>query len=170
MGVTTFKPERSGKGAAKEGRRLVCQNKKAYHDYEVLETFEAGMMLLGTEVKSLRDGRANLKDSYAKVRKGEVFLYGLHISPYTHASYENHEPERVRKLLLHNFEIKRIMGRTQERGFALIPLKIYFSRGLAKVELALARGKKAYDKRESIKRKEENRELDRMRKQRKRDE
>jgi SsrA-binding protein len=162
-----LKMDKSGKSSTREGKRLVCQNKKAFHDYEIVETFEAGMVLLGTEVKSLREGRANLKDSYAKVKKGEVFLYGLHISAYSHASYENHDPERVRKLLLHNHEIKRMLGKTQERGFALIPLKIYFNKGLAKVELALARGKKDYDKRESIKRKEENREMERMRKQRK---
>ncbi|MCU0573891.1 MAG: SsrA-binding protein SmpB [Syntrophobacteraceae bacterium] len=162
----TVKTQKSGKGSPREGSRLVCQNKKAYHDYEILETFEAGMVLLGTEVKSLRDGRANLKDSYAKVRKGEVFLYGMHISPYTHATYDNHDPERVRKLLLHNHEIKRVLGKTQEKGFALIPLKIYFSKGLAKVELALARGKKDYDKRESIKKKDERREMERMRKER----
>ena len=147
-----------------KGTRLVCQNKKAYHDYEIMETFEAGMILLGTEVKSLREGRANLKDSHAKVRKGEIYLYGLHISPYTHASYENHEPERVRKLLLHRYEIKRLVGKTQERGFSLIPLKIYFKEGKAKVELALARGKKLYDKRETLKRKEEAREMERLRK------
>ncbi len=158
--------QKSGKGAATEGRRLVCQNKKAYHDYEILETLEAGMVLLGTEVKSLRNGRANLKDSYAKVKKGEVFLYGLHISPYTHATYDNHDPERVRKLLLHSHEIKRLLGKTQEKGLALIPLKIYFSKGLAKIDLALARGKKDYDKRESLKKKEERREMDRMRKER----
>ena len=144
--------------------RLVCQNKKAYHDYEILETVEAGIVLLGTEVKSLREGRANLKDSYAKVSRGEVFLHGLHISPYTHASYDNHEPERVRKLLLHNYEIKRMTGKTKERGFSLIPLKVYFSKGRVKVEIALAHGKKLYDKRESIKRKEETRELARIRK------
>lgn len=166
VGVMAVKTQKSGKSYPREGSRLVCQNKKAYHDYEILETFEAGMVLLGTEVKSLRDGRANLKDSYAKVKKGEVFLYGLHISPYTHATYDNHDPERVRKLLLHNFEIKRMLGKTQEKGFALIPLKIYFSKGLAKVELALARGKKDYDKRESIKKKEERREMERMRKER----
>ena len=150
-----------------KGTRLVCQNKKAYHDYEILETFEAGMVLLGTEVKSLREGRANLKDSYAKVRKSEIYLYGLHISPYTHASYDNHEPERVRKLLLHRYEIKRLVGKTQERGFSLIPLKIYFKEGKAKVELALARGKKLYDKRETLKRKEETREMERLRKRHK---
>lgn len=144
--------------------RLVCQNKKAYHDFEILETVEAGIVLLGTEVKALREGRANLKDSYAKVKKGEVFVYGLHISPYSHASYDNHDPERVRKLLLHNYEIKRMTGKTQERGFSLIPLKVYFSKGKVKVEIALARGKKLYDKRESIKRKEETRELARIRK------
>jgi SsrA-binding protein len=159
--------KKATKGTSPDGKKLVCQNKKAYHDYEILETFEAGMVLVGTEVKSLREGRANLKDSYAKVKKGEVFLYGLHISPYTHATYDNHDPERVRKLLLHNYEIKRILGKTQEKGFSLIPLKIYFTKGLAKVELALARGKKAYDKRESLKRKEENREMERVRKERK---
>jgi SsrA-binding protein len=152
------------KPSPKPGIRLVCQNKKAYHDYHIVETLEAGIVLLGTEVKSLREGRANLKDSYARVKKGEVYLYGLHISPYTHASYNNHEPERIRKLLLHNSEIKKLVVKTQERGFSLIPLKIYFSKGLVKVELALAHGKKLYDKRESIKKKEEARELDRVRK------
>lgn len=147
--------------------RIICQNKKAYHDYEILETFEAGVVLLGTEVKSLREGRANLKDSYARIKKGEVFIIGLHISPYTHASYENHEPERVRKLLLHRHEIKRLYGKTQERGFALIPLKVYFNKGKIKVELGLAQGKKLYDKRESLKRKETARELDRLRKRHK---
>jgi SsrA-binding protein len=152
------------KTTPKEGIRIVCQNKKAYHDYEILETFEAGMVLLGTEVKSLRQGRANLKDSYAKIRHDEVYLYGLHISSYTHATYDNHEPERVRKLLLHMYEIERLFGKTQEKGLALIPLKIYFSKSRAKVELGLARGKKLYDKRESLKRKEETREMERLRK------
>jgi SsrA-binding protein len=147
-----------------EGFRIVCQNKKAYHDYEILEKMEAGMVLLGTEVKSLRQGKGNLKDSYARIRHGEVYLYGCHISAYSHASYDNHEPERVRKLLLHHFEIKRLLGKTQEKGCALIPLKIYFNKGKAKVELGLARGKKLYDKRESLKRKEETRELARVRK------
>lgn len=146
------------------GIKLVCQNRKAFHDYEIVETVEAGLVLVGTEVKSLRDGRANLKDSYARIKRGEAFLYGLHISAYTHAYYDNHDPERVRKLLLHRQEIKRLLGKTQEKGFALIPLKIYFKEGKAKVEIALARGKKAYDKRESLKRKEETRELDRARK------
>jgi SsrA-binding protein len=146
------------------GISIVCQNRKAHHDYEIVETIEAGIALLGTEVKSLREGRANLKDSYARIRKGEAYLVGVHISAYSHASFDNHDPERVRKLLLHRQEIKRLMGKTQERGFSLIPLKIYFKNGKVKVELALGRGKKSYDKRESLKRKQETRELDRVRK------
>lgn len=143
--------------------KLIAQNKKAYHDFEIGEKFEAGLVLLGTEVKSLREGRANLKDSYARVKRDEVFLFGLHISPYSHASFDNHDPERIRKLLLHRSEIKRLLGKTQERGFSLVPLKLYFKEGKAKVEIALARGKKEYDKRESLKKKEETREMDRMR-------
>ncbi len=146
------------------GIRIVCQNKKAYFDYEILESMEAGIVLLGTEVKSLREGRANLKDSYAKIRKGELYLQGFHISPYTHASYNNHEPERVRKLLLHAREISRLAGKTQEKGLALIPLKVYFKGGKVKVELGLARGKKLYDKRESLKKKQEAREMSRLKK------
>ena len=146
--------------------KLIAQNKKAYHDFEIGDKFEAGMVLLGTEVKSLRDGRANLKDSYAKVKKNEVFLVGLHISPYSHASYDNHDPERVRKLLLHRSEIKKLLGKTQERGYSLVPLKVYFKDGRVKVEIALARGKKEYDKRHSLKKKEETREMDRIRKRR----
>jgi SsrA-binding protein len=147
--------------------KLIAQNKKAYHDFEIGEKFEAGIVLLGTEVKSLREGRANLKDSYARVKRNEVFLVGLHISPYSHASFDNHDPERVRKLLLHRAEIKKLLGKTQERGFSLVPLKVYFKNGKAKVEIALARGKKEYDKRESLKRKEETREMDRLRRNRK---
>lgn len=147
-----------------DGIKIVCQNKKARHDFEIVETVEAGMVLQGTEVKSLREGRANLKDSYAKIKGEEIWLYDVHISPYPHASYNNHEPERTRKLLLHKREIRRLMGKTQEKGLTLVPLKIYFRKGKAKVELALARGKKAYDKRERIKQKEEAREMDRLRK------
>lgn len=141
--------------------KVVCQNKKARYDYEIIEVIEAGMVLLGTEVKSLRQGRANLKDSYARIKDGELFLMQCHISPYTHAYYDNHEPDRVRKLLVHKREIKRLQGKTQEKGLTLVPLKIYFKDGKAKVELALARGKRSYDKRETLKRKTEERELER---------
>ncbi len=140
--------------------KIVCQNKKARYDYEILEVIEAGMVLLGTEVKSLRQGRANLKDSYARIKDSELYLMQSHISPYTHASYDNHEPDRVRKLLVHKHEIKRLQGKTQEKGLTLVPLRIYFKDGKAKVELALARGKRMYDKRETLKRKTEQRELE----------
>jgi len=141
--------------------KVVCQNKKARYDYEIIEVIEAGMVLLGTEVKSLRQGRANLKDSYARIKDGELFLMQCHISPYTHAYYDNHEPDRVRKLLVHKREIKRLQGKTQEKGLTLVPLRIYFKDGKAKVELALGRGKRSYDKRETLKRKTEERELER---------
>jgi SsrA-binding protein len=141
--------------------KVVCQNKKARYNYQILEVIEAGMVLLGTEVKSLRLGRANLKDSYARVKNGELFLMQSHISPYSHAYYDNHDPDRVRKLLVHKREIKRLQGKTQEKGLTLVPLKIYFKDGKAKVELGLARGKRTYDKRESLKRKTEQRELER---------
>ena len=141
--------------------KVVCQNKKARFDYHIIEVIEAGMVLLGTEVKSLRQGRANLKDSYARIKDGELFLMQAHISPYTHAYYDNHEPDRARKLLVHKREIKRLTGKTQEKGLTLVPLRIYFKDGRAKVELALARGKRSYDKRESLKRKTEQRELER---------
>jgi SsrA-binding protein len=140
--------------------KVVCRNKKARFDYEILEVIEAGMVLLGTEVKSLRQGRANLKDSYARIKDGELYLMQSHISPYTHAFHDNHQPDRVRKLLVHKREIKRLQGKTQEKGLTLVPLKIYFKDGKAKVELALARGKRTYDKRESLKRKTEQRELE----------
>jgi SsrA-binding protein len=141
--------------------KIVCQNKKARYDYEILEVIEAGMVLLGTEVKSLRQGRAHLKDSYARVKDGELFLMQSHISPYSHAYHDNHDPDRVRKLLVHKREIKRLQGKTQEKGLTLVPLKIYFKNGKAKVELGLARGKRTYDKRETLKRKTEQRELER---------
>ena len=140
--------------------KIVCQNKKARYDYHILETIEAGMVLLGTEVKSLREGRANLKDSYARIKDGELFLMQAHISPYSHAHYDNHQPDRVRKLLLHKQELKRLTGKTQEKGLTLVPLKIYFKDGKAKVELALASGKKSFDKRETLKRKTQQREVE----------
>jgi SsrA-binding protein len=146
--------------------KIVCQNKKARHDYHIIEVIEAGMVLVGTEVKSLREGRANLKDSYARIRNGELYLVQAHISPYSHAHYDNHDPERVRKLLVHKRELKRLTGKTQEKGLTLVPLKIYFKEGKAKVELALASGKRSYDKRETLKRKDQKREMERAIKER----
>lgn len=143
------------------GEKIVCTNRKARFDYNIEETYEAGMVLTGTEVKSLRNGRANLKDSYARVAGGEVFLIGCHISPYEMGTHSNHDPERARKLLLHKREIKRLTGKTNERGLTLVPLKIYFKAGKAKVELALGRGKKVYDKRETMRRRTADREMER---------
>lgn len=149
---------------AKESKKIIAENRKARFDYEIEDVFEAGMVLKGTEVKSLRQGRANLKDSYARIKKGEVFVYQLHISPYSFASYDNHDPLRPRKLLLHKREIKRLYGKVNEQGYTLVPLKMYFKEGKAKLALALARGKKKHDKRESIRRRDEQREMDRLRK------
>ncbi|MBM4398493.1 MAG: SsrA-binding protein SmpB [Deltaproteobacteria bacterium] len=129
---------------------MVCQNRRARHDYEILDTFEAGMALLGSEVKSLRDGGAALVDSYAEVRGGEVFLVGANIAQYAAASYQNHEPRRARKLLLHAREIAKLDAKTREKGLTIVPLAIYFRNGRAKVEIGLARGRRAYDKRERI--------------------
>ncbi len=148
--------------------KIVCQNRKAYHDYFIEETLEAGIVLLGSEVKSLRLGRANLKDSYARIMGGELFLVNAHISPYSKADgFSQHDPGRTRKLLLHKREIKRLMGKTQERGYTLIPTKIYFKDGKAKVEIALAKGKTLYDKRETMKRRAAKREIERAFKSRK---
>lgn len=144
--------------------KLVCQNRKARHDYFLSDSIEAGLILSGTEVKSLRLGMANLRDSYAKVKNGEVYLCNVHISPYPYAHYGNHDPLRERKLLLHKREIKRLIGKVQERGFSLIPTKIYFKKGKAKVEIALAKGKRKYDKRETIRKRDEAREMARDRK------
>ena len=146
--------------------KLICRNRKAYFDYEIDGLYEAGMVLQGTEVKSLRLGRANIEDAYARFRDGEVYLFNAHISPYPHAGGENHAPDRPRKLLLHGQELKRLLGKLQERGFTLIPLKLYFKNQHAKVELGLAKGKKKVDKRETIRRREEQRELERARKRR----
>ena len=145
----------------KEEIKTVAENRKARHDYHIEETIEAGIALQGTEVKSLRLGQANLRDSYAAVEKGEVLLYNVHISPYSHGNRFNHEPLRTRKLLLHRAEIRRLIGRVREKGYTLVPLKIYFKRGKAKVELALARGKKLYDKREDIAKRDARRDMER---------
>ena len=142
--------------------KIICRNRRARHDYFILDEYEAGMVLLGTEVKSLRLGRANLKDSYARVRGGEVFLYNMHIGACPFAAYGNHDPLRPRKLLLHKGEIKRLTGKLEEKGQTLIPLQAYFRDGKAKVTLALAKGKRKYDKREAIRKREEKRELDKI--------
>lgn len=144
--------------------KTVCQNKKAGHDYYLDEFLEAGLVLLGAEVKSLRDGRANLVDSYARVKRGEVFLHNMHISPYPFAHGLDLDPTRTRKLLLKRREIRRLIGKTEIKGYSLIPTKVYFKKGRAKVEIALARGKKKYDKRASLKEKELKREIDQARK------
>jgi SsrA-binding protein len=151
-----------------QSEKAIATNRKAYHDYFIEEKFEAGIMLQGTEVKSLRDGRVNLQDSYASVKGNEVFLHHCHISPYSHGNIMNHEPLRTRKLLLHRKEINKLLGKTQQQGLTLIPLRVYFSRrGLAKVELGLAKGKKQHDRRESIKKREASREVERAMKERK---
>lgn len=143
----------------KEKIKIVTENRKARYNYFILETYVAGMVLKGTEVKSLRAGQANLKDSYAGIESGEVFLCECHISPYAHGNIENHDPLRKRKLLLHKREIKKLTSKTQERGLSLVPLKIFFVQGKAKIEIAVAKGKKLYDKRESIKKKTAEKEL-----------
>ncbi len=143
----------------KSAEKIIAQNKTARLHYFIDETYEAGIILVGTEVKSLREGRANLKDSYAVVREGEVFLHELHISPYTFGNRNNHEPLRVRKLLLHNREIKRLYGKSRERGLSIVPLKLYFKRGKVKVEIGVGQGKKLYDKRDELKKRDDRRDM-----------
>ena len=146
--------------------KIVCQNRKAFHDYSIEETLEAGIQLLGTEVKSLREGKANLKDSYVLIKNSEVFLFNCHISPYSHGNIMNHDPLRTRKLLLHRKEIERMRGKVQQKGYAVLPLKLYFSNSHVKVEIGLARGKKLYEKRETIKEREAKRTIERAMKSR----
>jgi SsrA-binding protein len=134
--------------------KLFATNKKAFHDYFILEKLEAGIVLVGTEVKSIREARINLKDSYAMIRQGEPFLLNCHISPYSHGNRQNHDPTRTRKLLLHEKEIRKLIGKTQEKGLTVVPLRVYLRRGKIKVELGVARGKKLHDKRETERRKE----------------
>lgn len=141
------------------GEKLICNNKKAYHDYFVEEKFEAGMVLSGTEVKSLRMGKANLNDAFAQIRSGEAYLNNLHISPYEFGNRENHDPDRARKLLLHKKEITKLFSKIREQGYTLIPLRLYFKNGMVKAELGLAKGKKLYDKREDLKKKDHQREM-----------
>jgi SsrA-binding protein len=150
--------EKMGAMAKEQGRKVVAQNRKARYDYHVEDTYEAGLVLTGTEVKSLRAGRASLVDGFAEVADDEVWLHGVHIPPYTQGTWTNHEPRRKRKLLLHRREIERIAARVNEKGFTLVPLSLYFKDGRAKVEIALARGKKSYDKRQAIAKRQADRE------------
>ena len=140
--------------------QIVTKNRKAFQDYFIQETYEAGLMLVGTEVKSLREGKANLKESYALIKDGEMFLLNCHISPYSHGNLQNHDPLRTRKLLLHKREISKLWAKTSQQGLTLIPLKLYFKDGKAKVEIGLAKGKRQYEKRESIKEREVKREIE----------
>jgi SsrA-binding protein len=150
--MATEKPARSG------GTKLLADNRKAGYDYEFLEHWEAGVVLLGTEVKAIREGQVNLRDSYARVEGSEVWMYNVHVSPYSHRGYASHEALRRRKLLLNRAEIRKLIGRTVERGLTLVPTRMYLKDGRVKVNLALARGKKSHDKRESIKKRETDRE------------
>ena len=143
---------------AHSGEKLIASNKKALHDYFVLEKHEAGLALTGTEVKSLRDGKANLKDAYVIFKNGEAFLFGAHISAYTHGNLQNHDPERTRKLLLHGREIEKLHSQVVEKGLTVVPLRLYFKGAKVKAEIAVVRGKKLYDKRETEKRREADRE------------
>ncbi len=141
-----------------KAERIIAENRKAFHDYHMLETFEAGIVLLGTEVKAIREGRVNLRDSFARVEGSEVFVHNVHISPYSHSGYATHEPLRPRKLLLHAQEIRKLIGKTVERGMTLVPVRMYLKNGRVKLAVSLAKGKKEYDRRETIKRRETERE------------
>ena len=148
-------PEKTEREAA---QKLVAENRKAFHDYHVLDTYEAGVVLLGTEVKAIREGRVNLRDSYAVVEKGEVFALNIHISPYSHRGYADHEPMRKRKLLLHKQEIRKLIGKTVEKGMTLVPVRMYFKGSRIKIAISLAKGKQLHDKREAVKKREADRE------------
>ena len=141
-----------------KAQTTIAENRKAFHDYHLLETFEAGIALLGTEVKAIREGRVNLRDSFARVENGEVFLYNVNISPYSHRGYASHEALRRRKLLLHRDEIRKLIGKTVEKGMTLVPVRLYYKSGRVKLAVSLAKGKKDYDKRETMKRREAERE------------
>ena len=146
------------KSEREKAQKIVAENRKALFDYHIVDTLEAGLVLLGTEVKAIREGRVNLRDSYGKIENGEVWLFNVNISPYSHRGYADHEPLRRRKLLLHRDEIRKLVGKVAERGFTLVPLRLYFKNGRVKVALSLARGKNAPDKRETIRRRETDRE------------
>jgi SsrA-binding protein len=155
-----------GRGERKKADRILAENRKAAHDYHFLEVLEAGVALLGTEVKSIREGRVNLRDSYGRIENGEVFLHNLHISPYSHKGYADHDPLRRRKLLLHRREIRKLIGQIVEKGLTLVPVRLYLKNGRVKVAVAVARGKQAHDKRETIRRREIDRETRAAMKQR----
>ena len=146
---------------AKSNGKLIANNKKAYHDYFILDTYETGISLAGTEVKSLRMGKCSIKESFVRIENGEVFIYGMHISPYEKGNIFNKDPLRPRKLLLHKYEINKLLGKTKEKGIAIVPLKVYFKGSLVKVEIGLAKGKKLYDKRQDIVKKDQQREASR---------
>jgi SsrA-binding protein len=151
-------PPRAEKTAKSDTETLIADNRKAYYDYHILETFECGIALLGTEVKGIREGQANLRDSYARVDGGEVWLHNVHINPYSHRGYVDHDPKRKRRLLLHKYEIRKLIGKTVEKGLTLVPTRLYFKNGKVKVSLALGKGKQAHDKRETMRRREVDRE------------
>ena len=146
---------------AKSNGKLIANNKKAYHDYFILDTYETGISLAGTEVNSLRMGKCSIKESFVRIENGEVFIYGMHISPYEKGNIFNKDPLRPRKLLLHKYEINKLLGKTKEKGIAIVPLKVYFKGSLVKVEIGLAKGKKLYDKRQDIAKKDQQREASR---------
>ncbi|MEE2636048.1 MAG: SsrA-binding protein SmpB [Acidobacteriota bacterium] len=148
------------------GDKLIAENRKARHNYTLFDTFEAGLVLLGTEVKAIREGRVNLRDAYGRLEQGEVFLHNVHISPYSHRGYADHEPLRQRKLLLHKREIRKLIGKVVERGMTLVPVRMYFKRGRVKVALSLAKGKRVHDKRETLRQREADREARAAMKQR----
>jgi len=146
------------KSEREQAQKNIAENRKAFHDYHIIETFEAGIVLVGTEVKAIREGSANLRDSFARIEGDEIWIYNVHINPYSHRGYSDHEPTRRRKLLLRKVEIRKLIGRTVEKGMTLVPTRMYFLNGYVKVAIALAKGKKAHDKRETIKRRETDRE------------
>ena len=146
------------KTAREEAQKNIAENRKAFHNFHILETFEAGIVLVGTEVKAIREGSANLRDSFARVEDGEIWLYNVHINPYSHRGYVDHDPKRKRRLLLHKHEIRKLIGKTVEKGLTLVPTRLYFKNGKIKVSLALARGKQDHDKRETLRRREIDRE------------
>jgi len=151
-------PPRTTTRTKSDDETLIADNRKARFDYHVLETFEAGVQLLGTEVKGIREGKASLRDSYARIDKGEAWLFNVHINPYSHRGYVDHDPKRKRKLLLHAQEIRKLIGKTTERGLTIVPLRMYFQRGRVKVTIALVKGKQAHDKRETLRKREVDRE------------